>query len=250
MAAPMVLPFQWQPAWPNALSIEVRLVPTDHGPMFFAEDVCRALGLEVDAYRWRNVSDGTAGIRRIYPGHPELHADLLDEEGEPEPVYTVPALADLFAARPFPYVAEFARWLAEISTPYKVTLEEMFPAHDEEPSTLTAVERARADETFSIALAAKYLSRDPQLQYGRDTLFHALRDLGWVSRDREVWIPAHEQLVSGNLIRHRSRLPGARKDAFPQVRLTVKGIEALHRALGGVALLNIDNDADLTLLEI
>jgi prophage antirepressor-like protein len=105
---------------------------------------------------------------------------------------------------------------------------------------------ASADGDFAVADAAKILSRDPAIKLGRDRLFTLLREWGW----------AYRQGVDG---KHRAKQkavdPGWLSEIPqshyhprtgelvldpPQVRVTVKGLQALHRKLGGVAQLRID----------
>lgn len=99
---------------------------------------------------------------------------------------------------------------------------------------------------FSVADAAKILSRDPAISIGRDRLFTLMAELRWTYRQRADgrWRAYQTQVDNGRL----SELPqqyehpttGEVALAAPQVRVIAKGLQALHRHLGGTAPLDLD----------
>lgn len=101
---------------------------------------------------------------------------------------------------------------------------------------------ARKD-TFSVVAAAQLLSRDPVLQYGRETLLEKLRELGWVTRAPDgSFAPAPAHITAGWLQRNDACTPNTRT-AYNRVRITREGLHELHQRLGGIADLHIDSPA-------
>ncbi|RZT59354.1 phage antirepressor protein KilAC domain-containing protein [Microcella alkaliphila] len=99
------------------------------------------------------------------------------------------------------------------------------------------------DGHHSISEAADILSRDPVIRVSRDELFRdLLRDYGWTMREpiTGAWIPTDRATNAGWLARDQTR---GRTDriAYPQVRVTRAGLEELHRRLGGIAALHVDD---------
>ncbi len=104
-------------------------------------------------------------------------------------------------------------------------------------------------ETWSVAAAALILSRDPAIAVGRETLVAFLRELGWVTRENGIVVPAEHTIDAGTLRRNRVWNPRT-KVAYNQVRVTREGLQALHDRLGGYAALALDVHPAPTLLEI
>jgi anti-repressor protein len=98
---------------------------------------------------------------------------------------------------------------------------------------------------YSVADAAKILSRDPAITIGRDRLFQHMAENGWLFRGRadKRWRVYQRQVD----LRRLSELPqqyenpdtGELALAAPQVRISVKGLRELHHQLGGVAPLRL-----------
>jgi anti-repressor protein len=104
---------------------------------------------------------------------------------------------------------------------------------------------ASADGDYAVADAAKILSRDPAIKLGRDRLFTLLRESGWAYRqgvDRKhrakQYAVDHGWLSEIPQSHYHPRTGQLELDA-PQVRVTVKGLHALHKRLGGVEQLRI-----------
>jgi prophage antirepressor-like protein len=99
---------------------------------------------------------------------------------------------------------------------------------------------------FSVSDAAKILSRDPAISIGRDRLFTLMAELRWTYRQRADgrWRAYQAQVDNGRL----SELPqqyehpttGEIALAAPQVRVVAKGLQTLHRHLGGIDPLYLD----------
>ncbi|MFL6113958.1 MAG: BRO family protein [Catenulispora sp.] len=110
-----------------------------------------------------------------------------------------------------------------------------------EPAAAAWENLASANGDYSVADAAKVLSRDPAIQIGRDRLFTVMYKLGWTYRGGDGrWRIKQTAVETGRL----SELPSSHYHPRtgelvldpPQVRVTVKGVHDLHRALGPKAL--------------
>ncbi|MEU7980543.1 phage antirepressor KilAC domain-containing protein [Micromonospora sp. NPDC049081] len=105
---------------------------------------------------------------------------------------------------------------------------------------------ASADGDYSVADAAKILSRDPSIKLGQGRLFTVLFQMGWLYRQRgdSRWRVYQRHIDAERM----SELPSSHYhprtgelvlDA-PQVRVTARGVAELHRHLGGTAAPRID----------
>lgn len=100
---------------------------------------------------------------------------------------------------------------------------------------------ASADGDYSVADAAKMLSRDPAIKVGRDRLFSAMCRLGWIFRQGadNRWRVYQTAVETGRLSEipasHYHPRTGELVLDSPQVRVTVKGLEQLRLHLGGKA---------------
>jgi prophage antirepressor-like protein len=108
---------------------------------------------------------------------------------------------------------------------------------------------AAADGDYSVADAAKILSRDPNIKLGRNRLFGVLHELGWayVQRADHRYRAAQKAVERGRL----SELPQSHYHPRtgelvldpPQVRVTPKGLADLRVLLGGTVPLAITSDS-------
>lgn len=105
---------------------------------------------------------------------------------------------------------------------------------------------AAADGDLSVSDAAKILSRDPAIKVGRDRLFTILHEHGWTYRQRSDgrWRPMQTAIERGRLSEipksHYHPRTGDLVLDPPQVRVTVKGLQELHKRLGGTAPLQLE----------
>ncbi|MFC5996981.1 phage antirepressor KilAC domain-containing protein [Pseudonocardia hispaniensis] len=142
------------------------------------------------------------------------------------------AMAEQFAATARQLVAERAK-VAELEPPARSW------------HTLAA-----ATGDFSVADAAKILSRDPNIRLGRDRLFTILRGLRWCyrqtgdGRNRAYQTAVEAGRLSELPSSHYHPRTGELVLDAPQVRVTVKGLGWLHRHLGGVAPLALPETAE------
>lgn len=104
---------------------------------------------------------------------------------------------------------------------------------------------AAADGDYSVADAAKILSRDPQIKIGRDRLFRVLDENNWVYRQQAdgKWRTYQSAVNAGRLSEipqsHYHPRTGELVLDPPQVRVTPKGIADLRVLLGGTVPLAI-----------
>lgn len=102
-----------------------------------------------------------------------------------------------------------------------------------EPAANSWTQLAEASGDYDVRTAAQILSRDPAIDTGQKRLFAYLREIGWTAKDNRPYQP---QVDAGRLVvRTRSYLDPTSGDpqATSQLRITAKGIHALHRLLGG-----------------
>lgn len=98
-------------------------------------------------------------------------------------------------------------------------------------------ELAEAAGDYSVADAAKVLSRDPRISTGERRLFREMHAKLWVYRSGDRWRAYQSQVDNGRLVEKLNRpylnSAGERITPAPTIRITPKGIAALHKILGG-----------------
>ncbi|BAU32495.1 phage antirepressor KilAC domain-containing protein [Microcella alkaliphila] len=167
---------------------------------------------------------------------PDIYAalELLDDNRDLLTVADVVALANEF---PTEKRMEFLVWFDGVRS-------ELLDGVLYAIATNSPFSRARVDDGhLSVGEAADILSRDPVIRITRDELFRdLLRDYGWAMQEpiTRAWIPTDRATDAGWLVRDQTR---GRTDriAYPQVRVTRAGLEELHRRLGGIAALHVDD---------
>lgn len=101
---------------------------------------------------------------------------------------------------------------------------------------------------YSVAAAAKVLSRDPNIQLGRNQLFAQMRDLGWIFRTqgkRAHWEAYQGKGINTGRLVHKLSSPffNERTEEWeqpaPTIRVTPKGLHELHQHLGGSSQLEL-----------
>lgn len=81
---------------------------------------------------------------------------------------------------------------------------------------------------------AQLLSRDPAIKIGRNRLIEHMRQVKWIDAYNQ---PYQTQVDNGRLNRKHGSYEDSAGNVHPTIstRITVKGVEALHRQLGGTA---------------
>lgn len=107
-----------------------------------------------------------------------------------------------------------------------------------QPPAAAWQELADASGDYSVADAAKVLSRDPQINIKERALFAYMAGLDWVFKREGRWKAKRAQLDTGRLAEkvgkpfwHAGREEMVAGDAT--VRVTPKGLQELHKRLGG-----------------
>jgi DNA-damage-inducible protein D len=105
-------------------------------------------------------------------------------------------------------------------------------------------ELAEAAGDYSVADAAKVLSRDPNITTGERRLFQSMCGLSWIYRREGGWRAYQAQVEVGRLTEkvakpfwHEGR--GEMVAGNPTVRVTPKGLAELHKLLGGSGQLEL-----------
>jgi anti-repressor protein len=245
-----IIPFQYQDR-------EVRTVTVDGEPWFVAADVCAILDIA-------NVGNA---LNRL-DGDDIRQADVIDTIGRRQStkVISEAGLYELVIRSDKPEAKPFRRWVtSEVLPAIRRTGSYGVPAQRVEVSprelalmVIAEADRADAAEAkvaelapaatswttlasgigdYSVADAAKILSRDPAITLGRDRLFTVLRQLGWCyrqaadGRHRCYQAPIECGRLSEIPTSHYHPRTGELVLDPPQVRVTVKGLEWLHHHL-------------------
>jgi phage regulator Rha-like protein len=99
---------------------------------------------------------------------------------------------------------------------------------------------AESSGDYEVADAAKVLSRDPNINIGRDRLFSFMAAEGWIFRNHSTsrWKAYQTQIDNGRLVEKLSKPflhepTGQMRVSDPTIRITPKGLAELHKRLGG-----------------
>jgi DNA-damage-inducible protein D len=101
------------------------------------------------------------------------------------------------------------------------------------PAANSWAQLAEAKGDYSLREAAQILDRDPSIRTGQNRLAKWLRNFAWTDHNGQ---PYQRQVEMGRLVvRSRSFVHPSTGDetATTQVRVTVRGLQVLHREMGG-----------------
>jgi anti-repressor protein len=230
----------------------VRVVTDEHGePMFVLADLCAILGL----------SSPTRVAERIDPDALSL-AQVIDTMGRSQTatVVTEAGMYEVVIRSDKPDAREFRRWVTtDVLPAIRRTGSYGSPSFDltsmDDVALLlaaatNALTRVRELEPpaaawnllvessgdYSMRDTAQILSRDPDIEIGQNRLAKYLRQIGWIDYRG---IPYQHHVDVGRLSSKPqtrvSNRTGERVTCDPQVRITLKGLGALHKLLGGTA---------------
>lgn len=138
-------------------------------------------------------------------------------------------------ARPLPQT--YAAALRELAT--EVEARELAEARAGELAVPASAwnELAEAAGDYSVADAAKVLSRDPQISTGERRLFAYMDSIDWLFRRDGRWRAYQAQVDNGRLVEKVGKpyvRDGQMVNGEPTVRITPKGLGELRRRLGGL----------------
>lgn len=111
-----------------------------------------------------------------------------------------------------------------------------------EPAAKSWTYLAAPGGDYSVAGAAKTLSRDPNISIGRNKLFDFMREQRWIFRTagkRAHWEAYQDKGINTGRLVHKLSSPfmnertGEWEQPAPTIRITPKGLHELHRLLGG-----------------
>lgn len=246
----------------------VRTISIDGEPWWFASDVCAVLDianvgnalsrLEADDISSIRLADGTPGNPNRAVVNESALYELVIRSDRPQAkpfrrwvtAEVIPSIrktgtysASAALGDPLDELEQAnvrlgkALWIARAEQKRAELAEQQVAAL--EPAANAWNTMATANGDFSVADAAKLLSRDAGITTGRDRLFTILHEFGWTYRQQSDrrWRPMQSAIETGRLTElaasHYHPRTGELVLDPPQVRITVKGIEALHKMLGG-----------------
>ena len=143
-------------------------------------------------------------------------------------------------ARPLPQT--YAAALRELAT--EVEARELAEARARELAVPASAwnELAEAAGDYSVADCAKVLSRDPKISTGERRLFTYMDSIDWLFRRDGRWRAYQAQVDNGRLVEKVGKpyvRDGQMVNGEPTVRITPKGLAALHQKLGGTGQLEL-----------
>ena len=241
----------------------MRIITDDHGePWFVLKDVCDVLEVSNVGNVVQRLNKADIHRTDVRSGGQNRNMALVNESG----------LYDVILDSRKPQAREFRRWItAEVVPSIRKTgsygapmtgKELMAAALIEADVTIKELEQKTAELApkaasweylaapggdYSVANAAKVLSRDPNIQLGRNQLFEKLHELKWIYRTtgkRAHWEAYQSAINTGRLI-HKLSSPffNERSEEWeqpaPTIRVTPKGLHELHRSLGGMQTLEL-----------
>ncbi len=244
---------------------EIRTLVEDGDVLFVAADVARVLGYRDAHNMTRRLDDDERGTRSVSTPGGEQSVTVVTEAG----LYAAVLRSQVSSAR------DFRRWvthevlpslrrtgtysLAPESPPAYILPKTFGEALRMLAATVEAKEAADAEiealappaaawthlassaDDWSVQQAAGILARDPSIAIGQQRLFTWMESTGWVFRDRSTrhWMAYSSRIDSGHLAHRAQHHIHPRTGEVvldpPQVRVTAKGLAALHKALGGRA---------------
>ena len=248
---------------------EVRVLHGDDGePRWVAADVAEILGYSATAAMTRSLEEDEKGVQNLHTPGGEQELTVITESGlyaavlksrRPEAVafrrwvtrevlpqirkrggYLTPEAVEQTLTDP-DFIIRLATDLKE-ERARRAEVEERNRVI--EPAARSWETMAAAGGDYSVAEAAKVLSRDPDIRIGRNRLFAFMHQLGWLFRTRghrAHWEASqHKALDTGRLVHKISRpflneRTGEMETPPPTVRITHKGLHELHKHLGGSA---------------
>lgn len=248
---------------------EVRVLADDpDNPWWVAADVAKVLGYSGTAAMSRSLDEDEKGVRTLHTPGGDQQMTVITESG----------LYSGILRSTIPQAKEFKRWVTREVLPSirrhggyltQPTVEQILSDPDtliKLATDLKAEREARADAEyraqeleaparscqhlaapggdFSVSTAAKVLSRDPDIEIGRDRLFKHMSALRWIFRrgegKRRHWEAYQQKAIATGRLVHKISAPflnertGDFEQPAPTIRVTPKGLHELHVSLGGV----------------
>jgi anti-repressor protein len=243
---------------------DIRVVTIDGEPWFVVADVARMLGYRDASNAARMLRDHHVGYSEVSTPSGQQRMLVASEAGLNRLILRSNAkdaeqVQDWVTDDVLPAIRRTGSYGEPLPRRELTKLEALEMAIESERKALALAAQvaelepsARAWDTFatgygdySVADAAKILSRDPGISVGQQRLFTLLGRLGWIYRAGDLrWRVYQTAIEAGRLSElatsHYHPRTGELVIDPPQVRITVKGLGALHRHLAGEAPLAIE----------
>lgn len=245
-----IIPFRY------AEARELRTVVVDGEPWFVANDVTAILGVGNTSQALSYLDDDERGvITSDTLGGPQL-VSIVSEPG----LYSLILRSRKAEAKPFKrWVAhdvipsirktgsygaakalpkDYASALRELAAQVEATELAKVRIRELEPAASAWAALVEATGDYSVADAAKMLSRDPAIAIGQNTLFRWMGKHGWLYQRSDEWHP-YQTTIDAGLVTLKTNRPywdskrGIDVLPAPTVRITAKGVQKLYRLLGG-----------------
>lgn len=242
----------------------VRVIIDESGePLFVAADVARALGYRDAANLVRRLDDDERGTRSVSTPGGTQDMTVITEAG----MYSAVIGSQVESAKRFktwlthkvlpeirrtgsynsapaapaklPSKRELAQWVIEAEERAEAAESRV---RELTPSASAWNELAEAAGDYSVADAAKILSRDAAISTGERRLFKELQRFGWIFREGGRWRAMQRRVDDGRLTEKVGRpylRDGVMQNGEPTVRITPKGLASLHQLLGGTGQLEL-----------
>ncbi|GAA3962783.1 phage antirepressor [Gordonia caeni] len=237
---------------------QVRVVTIDGEPWFVLADLAGALGITATGRLAARLDEGVRQTHTLHTAGGTQSMTIVSEPG----MYEVILRSDK------PEAVTFRRWLTgtvlpeirrtgsynvapalegpELIAAALIESQKIIEAREQQIALLSAPAKswqllADASGDFSVAEAAKILSRDPSITTGRDRLFAYMAEAKWIFRSRNHrggW-EAYQTAVDTRRLVEKPAKPflnsktGAYELPAPTIRVTAKGIGKLHELMGG-----------------
>lgn len=236
----------------------VRVSADEHGePWFVLADLCAVLGIARPAVVAARIADDMKGVCQADTPGGRQQMTTVNEPG----MWTVILRSDSPNAEPvrrwvttevLPSIRKTGSYALGAQTPEQrialavIEAQTLLAEKDATIAVLAppaAAWNALADSTgdYSMRDAAQILSRDPGIEIGQNRLAKLLRQIGWID-PRGIPYQHHVQVgrVRSKPQTRVSHRTGERVACDPQVRITLKGIEALHGHLHGLSPVQVE----------
>jgi len=234
-------------------SLQVRVVLESGEPWFVLADLCKVLGIG-------NPSEVARRVREAVGDDALSLAEVIDSMGRKQSATSVSesGMYEVVIRSDKPEAVRFRRWITSEVLP-SIRKTGAYGAPQLDPTSVSgaralvlaaqtaldalAVAQPKADAwdqladaagDYSVGEAAKVLAR-AGIVTGPQRLFESLSQLGWIFRRGGAWV-AYQSKVDAGLLAHRAQShehPRTRERVVdpPQVRVTVRGLEALRGLL-------------------
>lgn len=244
----------------------VRTIADDQGePWFVLKDVCDVLEMQAPHMVAKRLDQQDRNTTSVLASDGKRYqTTIVNESG----------LYDVILDSRKPQAREFRRWVTSevipsirktgaYGTPVMTGKELMAAALIEADATIQELEQKNTELApkaqswdhlaapggdYAVAAAAKVLSRDPNIQVGRNQLFRKLSELGWIFRTqgkRAHWEAYQGKGINTGRLVHKLSSPffNERTEEWeqpaPTIRITPKGLHELHQRLGGTTQLEL-----------